>query len=77
LSVNASGHVGEVGLNGRGQMVMRMAVGVFRALNINTGETTQVFPSRPLVVATQSGQGHLVKGENVSETHQNFSWLTD
>jgi hypothetical protein len=60
--VNSSGHVGAVGLDEGGQIVMNMEEGVFSALNTDTGEMTQVAPDRPLVVANQSGQGQLTKG---------------
>jgi hypothetical protein len=40
-----SNHIGELGLNTKGQLVMTVTEGVFTALNTETGEQTQVAPA--------------------------------
>jgi hypothetical protein len=61
-AIDRSNHIGELGLNRNGQLVMNMKEGAFAALNTNTGERTEVSANRPLVVLAQSGQGQLTKG---------------
>lgn len=57
-----SAHVGELGLNQNGQVVLAVTEGVFAALNTVTGERTEVLPNSPLVVTDQAGKGAVTKG---------------
>jgi hypothetical protein len=51
-----SSHVGELGLNRGGQVVMTVAEGTLAAVNNATGAKTEVNPNNPLIATTPSGQ---------------------
>lgn len=63
-STGNSGHIGELGLNRSGQVVMSVTQGVFAAVNAATGAATAVVPNSPLVATAQGGQGTILKGGN-------------
>jgi len=48
-----SARIGELGLDGKGQMVMTMTEGRFDAVNTETGARMEVSPTKPLNVTTQ------------------------
>jgi hypothetical protein len=48
-----SARIGELGLDGKGQMVMTMTAGRFDAVNTETGARLEVSPTKPLNVTTQ------------------------
>jgi hypothetical protein len=50
---NDSARIGELGLDGKGQVVMTLAEGRFDALNTETGARVEVSPSKSLSVTTQ------------------------
>lgn len=50
---NDSARIGELGLDGKGQLVMNMTDGVLMALNTETGVRTEVSSTKPLTVTTQ------------------------
>ncbi len=52
--ISDSSHVGELGLNSNGQIVMTVTEGTFSALNTETGTATEVTPTKPLAAADQS-----------------------
>jgi hypothetical protein len=53
-TVGNSSHVGELGLNRSGQIVMTVTEGTLQAVNNTTGVTTEVSPDNPLVATAQS-----------------------
>jgi hypothetical protein len=55
-SANNSAHVGELGLNSNGQIVMNVTEGVFTALNTVTGIRSEASPSHPIVLIDQDGK---------------------
>jgi hypothetical protein len=61
--INESDHIGELGLNNKGEVVMTLKTGSFAAVNTETGVRTEVTPSKPLVVAKQGG-GAAAAGTN-------------
>jgi len=56
-----SAHVGELGLNPTGQVVLAVTEGVFAALNTATGARTEVLPNSPLVAMDQGGKGSVAR----------------
>jgi hypothetical protein len=72
-TVGNSGHVGELGLNRGGQVVMTVTEGTLAAVNNATGVKTEVNPNNPLIAAARSGQGDLLKGgRSVTDGTQSF-----
>jgi hypothetical protein len=61
-TANNSEHIGELGLNRSGQVVMNVAEGTFLAMNTATGMRTEVSPATPFAAMDQSGHGSLTKG---------------
>jgi hypothetical protein len=57
-----SAHVGELGLNQNGQVVLAVSEGMFDSLNTVSGERTVVSPSTPLQATELEGKGALTKG---------------
>jgi hypothetical protein len=55
-SANSSAHVGELGLNSKGEIIMFVGEGTFTALNNVTGVRSQVSPSSPIVAIDQKGK---------------------
>jgi hypothetical protein len=53
-SANGSSHVGELGLNSKGEIVLQVTEGVFTALNNVTGARTEVSIGNPLVALDQA-----------------------
>ena len=67
---NDSNRIGELGLDGKGQLVMTMTEGRFEALNTETGARVEVSPNQPLNVTTQApaaaaGAGAAASGSSV------------
>ena len=72
-TVGNSGHVGELGLNRGGQVVMRVKEGDFLAVNNETGAKADVTPDNPLIVTIRSGQGTMLKGgHDVTDAAKSF-----
>jgi ligand-binding sensor domain-containing protein len=63
---NDSARVGELGLDGKGQLVMNMTEGVLVALNTETGARAEVSPTKPLNVTTQGSAA--AKGAGLATT---------
>jgi hypothetical protein len=57
-----SAHVGELGVNRNGQVVLAVNEGIFASLNTVSGERTAVFPNNPLQAIELEGQGTVTKG---------------
>jgi hypothetical protein len=55
-SANDSAHVGELGLDRNGQIVMNVTEGVFTTLNTATGVRSEASPNRPVVMMDQAGK---------------------
>jgi hypothetical protein len=72
-TVGNSSHVGELGLNRSGQVVMTVAEGTLAAFNNATGSKAEVTPNNPLIATTRSGNGTLLKGgHSVTDIAKSF-----
>jgi hypothetical protein len=71
-----SAHVGELGLNRNGQVVLTAAEGVFTCLNTASGEVAEVLPNGSFVATELSGQGTVTKGGKTL-TDSTKSYQTD
>jgi hypothetical protein len=54
-AIGNSGHVGELGMNQSGQVVLTVSEGQFSAFNSATAVTTMVSPTNPLMAMVQTG----------------------
>jgi hypothetical protein len=54
-SANDSAHIGELGINGNGQIVMKVKEGVFSAINTETGIRSEASPNHPIAVGKGGG----------------------
>jgi hypothetical protein len=61
-TLGGANHVGELGLNRKGQLVMTMREGSVAAVNSVTGARTEVSPSAPFYATDQGGTGAIAKG---------------
>jgi len=66
-----SARVGELGLDGKGRIVMNMTEGRFEALNTETGARTEVSPAKPLNAGTQGSAA--AAGAGVSTTSSSIT----
>jgi hypothetical protein len=72
-TVGNSDHIGELGLNRSGQVVLSVSKGAFTAFHAVTGALTEVFPNSPFVATAQEGQGTLLKGGNsITDSGRSF-----
>ncbi len=72
-TVGNSSHIGELGLNRSGQVVMTVKEGTLVAVNSATGAKTEVNPNNPLIATAQNGQGALLKGgRSVTDATKSF-----
>lgn len=71
--VNDSAHVGELGLNRNGQVVMTVTEGVFAVLNTVTGSRTEAYPNNPMVAMDQGGKGSITKnGKTLTDSSKSY-----
>jgi len=71
-----SAHVGALGLNTNGQVVLAASEGTFACLNTASGEVAGVFPGGSFDATDQPGQGALTKGDKTL-TDATKKWRSD
>jgi hypothetical protein len=72
-SEESSGSMGELGLNGEGQMVLDMRSGRASILDRTTGRIASAVPGRPVVMLAEGGNGLISEnGKSVTDASKKF-----
>jgi hypothetical protein len=69
----ASGSLGEIGLNRKGQVIMEVAQGSFSMLNKSTGAVSRIAAGQPMLLLAQSGKGLITRsGSSITDSAKIF-----
>jgi hypothetical protein len=68
-----SAHIGELGVNRNGQVVLTVNEGVFSSLNTVSGERAVVLPNNPLLATELGGKGTVTMGgQTLTDTSKSY-----
>ena len=72
-SAAGGAHVGELGLNQNGQIVLAVSEGLLAGSDTAKGERIEITPEHPMMMLDQSGQGSLTRGgKTLTDTSKNW-----